>query len=371
MAQDMPGETAGDTGDDVLERLQTLVDDDDRKGPSIHRLAYAERLSAAYHEIEAAVTDVLDRPTWDDQTPGVGGRAAAPAQPADRALRAHRRARRPAPGVGRPGAGAGCSARPPYRAGLLLALSEIERARGDRPATAQRLKSAAELVSDAAANDAVAQTVLAELRLRLGILATATGDREKARSEFETVLVVQPDPGTARAYAQMNLALLASTEDRLEDAFDLESEAAETAYLAGDHDVNLWARNNRACTLLQMGKIEGAYAAFLDLLPDVLWEIEPQASAVVAEDFATVLVGLRRHEDAALILGAVAAQREETSMPREPHQADALAPVEADAQEALGDRWSTLLDRGRRAPGRRRGAAGDRLAPARCSRAIR
>ena len=33
-----------------------------------HRLAYAERLSAAYHEIEAAVTDVLDRPTWDDQS---------------------------------------------------------------------------------------------------------------------------------------------------------------------------------------------------------------------------------------------------------------------------------------------------------------
>ena len=100
MAQDMPGETARDTGDDVLERLQTLVDDDDRKGPSIHRLAYAERLSAAYHEIEAAVTDVLDRPTWDDQTQGVGGRATAHDQPADLALRAHRRTCRPAPGVG-------------------------------------------------------------------------------------------------------------------------------------------------------------------------------------------------------------------------------------------------------------------------------
>ena len=350
MAQDVPGETAGDTGDDALERLQALVDDDDRKGPSIHRLAYAGRLSAAYHEIEAAVTDVLDRPTWDDQTPEwvvarlrllslltahyarTGEHADQHREWGDRALEL------------------GGSARPAYRAGLLLALSEIERARGDRAATAQRLKSAAELISDAAANDAVAQTVLAELRLRLGILATATGDREKARSEFETVLVVQPDPGTARAYAQMNLALLASTEDRLEDAFDLESEAAETAYLAGDHDVNLWARNNKACTLLQMGKIEGAYAAFLDLLPDVLWEIETQASVVVAEDFATVLVGLRRHEDAALILGAVAAQREETGMPREPHQEAALAPVEADAQEALGDRWSTLLDRGRELP---------------------
>lgn len=347
MAQDMPGETARDTGDDVLERLQTLVDDDDRKGPSIHRLAYAERLSAAYHEIEAAVTDVLDRPTWDDQTQEwvvarlrlislltthyarAGEHADQHREWGDRALE-----------LGR-------SARPPYRAALLLALSEIERARGDRPATAQRLKSAAELLSDAAENDAVAQTVLAELRLRMGILATATGDREKARREFETVLVVQPDPGTARAYAQMNLALLASTEDRLDDAFDLESEAAETAYLAGDHDVNLWARNNKACTLLQMGKIERAYAAFLDLLPDVLWEIEPQASAVVAEDFATVLVGLRRHEDAALILGAVAAQRETTVMPREPHQADALGPVEAEAQEALGDRWPTLLGRGR------------------------
>jgi hypothetical protein len=99
-----------------------------------------------------------------------------------------------------------------------------------------------------------------------------------------------------------------------------------------------------------MGKTEGAYAAFLDLLPDVLWETEPQASAVVAEDFATVLVGLRRYEDAAVILGAVAAQRAETGMPREPHQAAALGPVESDAQEALGDRWSTLTDRGRELP---------------------
>ena len=350
MAQDMPGETSGVANDDVLERLQTLVDDDDRKGPSIHRLAYAERLSAAYHEIEAAVTDVLDRPTWDDQTPEwvvarlrmlrlltthyarAGEHADQHREWGDRALE-----------LGR-------SARPEYRAGLLLALSEVERAYGDRAATAQRLKGAAELLRDASAGDPVGQAVLAELRLRLGLLAAATGDRDKARSEFETVLSVQTEPGTARAYALMNLALLASTEDRLEDAFDLESEAAETAYLAGDHDVHLWARNNKACTLLEMGKTEGAYAAFLDLLPDVLWETEPQASAVVAEDFATVLVGLRRYEDAAVILGAVAAQREETGMPREPHQADALAPVESDAQEALGDRWSTLTDRGREIP---------------------
>ncbi len=348
MAQDMPGETSRDTPVEVLEKLQSLVDDEDRKGPSIQRLAYAERLAAAYHEIEAATTDVLDRPSWDDQsedwvvarlrfltllTAHYARTGAHPEQHrewGDRALEL------------------GASAPPTVRAGLLLALSEVERAHGDRAATAQRLKAAAALVSDASGPDA--DTVLAELRLRLGLLAAATGDRDKARQEFETVLSVQPDPGTARAYAQMNLALIASTEGELETALDLESEAAETAFLAGDHDVHLWARNNKACTLLMMGHSERAYAAFLDLLPDVLWETEPQASAVVAEDFATVLVGLRRHDDAALILGSVAAQREDTDLPREPHQLEAMKPVESDVAEALEGRWDTLREQGRGMP---------------------
>ena len=348
MAQDMPGETTSNTAGDVLEHLQSLVDDDDRKGPSIHRLAYAERLAAAYHEIEAATQDVLDRPTWDDKSEDwvvarlrflalltahyarTGAHTEQHREWGDRALEL------------------GASAPPAARAGLLLALSEIERAHGDRSATAQRLKAAAELVSHASGDDA--EVVLAELRLRLGLLAAATGDPDKARQEFETVLSVQPDPGTARAYAQMNLALLASTAGELETALDLESEAAETAFLAGDHDVHLWARNNKACTLLMMGQAERAYAAFLDLLPDVLWETEPQASAVVAEDFATVLVGLRRHEDAAVILGAVAAQREDTGLPREPHQVEALDPVEADAAEALSSQWDTLREQGRAMP---------------------
>ncbi len=352
MAEDLPGTTPGattdDTAGDVLERLMSLVDDDDRKGPSIHRLAYAERLAAAYHEIEAATTDVLERPTWDDQSEDwvvahlrflalltshyarSGTHTDQHREWGDRALEL------------------GVSAPAVSRAGLLLALSEIERAHGDRAATARRLRAAAELVTDASGSEA--EVVLAELRLRLGLLAAATGDTEKARQEFETVLSVQPDPGTARAYALMNLALMASTAGELEAALDLESEAAETAFLAGDHDVHLWARNNKACTLLMMGQSERAYAAFLDLLPDVLWETEPQASAVVAEDFATVLVGLRRHEDAALILGAVAAQREDTGLPREPHQVDAMDPVEAEVAQTLTARWDTLREQGRAMP---------------------
>ena len=68
MAQDMPGEPRRDTGDDVLERLQTLVDDETARAgitgsrtPNDCRRVPRDR---------GRVTDVLDRPTWD-ASPGL------------------------------------------------------------------------------------------------------------------------------------------------------------------------------------------------------------------------------------------------------------------------------------------------------------
>jgi tetratricopeptide (TPR) repeat protein len=325
------------------DRLKAIIEDSDQHGPAAERRAYAEQLDAAYPQIREAEEAILAEPSWDDLPPEqVVVRLRLLSQLVRHYARTghHAELHRT---WGRRSLELGAAAPAASRAELLLQLSEIERSRGDLDAAGRLVSEAAQVLDGDAGDD----RVTGELRLRQGLQAAATGDTESARGSFEQARDVLAEPSAMRAYTLMNLALLATAEHRLEDALDLESEAAETAFLAGDHEAHLAARNNKACTLRLMQRTEQAYAAFLDLLPEVLWEETPQASLIVAEDFATVLVDLRRHDDAAMILGAVDAGRAATGLPREPQQAEVMGEVEAALREALGDRWQAQFDAGR------------------------
>lgn len=324
------------------DHLKAIIEDSDQHGPAAERRAYAERLDAAYPQIQAAADAILAEPSWDGLPVE---RVTARLRLLSQLVRHYARTGHHADthrAWGRRSLELGAAAPTATRADLLLQLSEIDRFGGDLEATGRLVTEAAVLLAD----DHNDERVTGELRLRQGLQAAATGDVGFARDRFELASNTLSEPSAMRAYTLLSLARLDAAEGRLADALDLESEAAETAFLAGEHEAHLAARNNKACTLREMKQTEQAYAAFLDLLPEVLWEETPQASLIVAEDFATVLVDLHRHDDAAVILGAVDAGRSATGLPREPQQAEEMGKVEAALQEALGDRWQALFEQG-------------------------
>ena len=231
------------------DHLKAIIEDSDQHGPAAERRAYAERLDAAYPQVQQAAEAILAEPSWDDLPVD---RVTARLRLLSQLVRHYARTGNHAEthrAWGRRSLELGAAAPAATRAELLLQLSEVERSGGDLPAAERLVTEAAQVLDGDGSDDRVA----GRLRLRQGLHAAATGDRDTARARFEQAGHVLTEPSAMRAYTLLNLGRLAAADDHLEDALDLESEAAETAFLAGDHEAHLAARNNRACTLRGWG----------------------------------------------------------------------------------------------------------------------
>ena len=131
----------------------------------------------------------------------------------------------------------------------------------------------------------------------------------------------------------------------------------------GDRQALLAARNNRACTLRQLGRHQEAFDEFVDTLPMILADDVPDALLTSVEDFACVLFDMGRDRHGALLLGAAVAEREAVGVPRMAFQEAELEPSVATGRpgsatsgrpcssaapsSACWPRWRRAIRRGR------------------------
>ena len=105
-------------------------------------------------------------------------------------------------------------------------------------------------------------------------------------------------------------------------SLELDSEALAIARDVGDVGAELAYRNNIACTLRILGRVDEADVQMRHLIPQALTMSEPVELAYFAEDYAAISAELGRHEPAVRLLGAAEALRVDLGTPR-PHWQDA------------------------------------------------
>ena len=325
-----------------------MVLDPRRFGSVAEREAYVGAVESRYREVEMAMNQLMALPTWDDRSVAWIDDQLVLITAVVHQLGTLRGEYDDARAWGDGALVLGQNGSRLRRADLMLHVSEIHRVTG-------RAERSAELVHEAAGLlrlhelspedvDALAP-VTCHAFFCLGALAHWEGRPDEARPLLSHAWTHGGD-SIPHLWSLVNHALILSDDGDHEAALAFEDTAIDMADRLGDRLALTGVRNNRACTLRQLGRCDEAYAEFASLLPEILADDLPDAVLTSCEDFACVLFDMGRDRDGALLVGAAMAEREGVGVPRMAFQEAALAPsVEAGRQRLAGE-WEPLLDRG-------------------------
>jgi tetratricopeptide (TPR) repeat protein len=331
-----------------LASVQALVLDPRRHGTGDERAAYVRALEGRYVEVENLMNQLCALPTWSNRSPAwvddqlelvtavvlqVGtlrGEYDDSRAWGDRAL------------------ALGTHGSPVRRADLMLHVSEIYRVTGHPERAAELVNEAADLLGvlslSPEAVDAVAP-VSCHALFCLGAMAYWEGRPQEAAPLLAHAWAHGGD-STPHLWSLVNYALVRSDAGDHDGALAFEESAIAMAERLGDSMALVGSRNNRACTLRQLGRYQDAYEEFAGILPAILADDVPDAVLTSCEDFACVLFDMGRDRDGALLVGAALAERETTGVPRMAFQEVAIEPSISAGRERLGDQWDRLLERG-------------------------
>jgi tetratricopeptide (TPR) repeat protein len=236
----------------------------------------------------------------------------------------------------------------PRRAELMLRLSEVHRVSGNQERQAALVREAAELlhILDLSAQEVLELAPIScHALFCLGSLAFVEGRPDEARSLLGHAWSHGTDSDD-HLWSLVNFALVEAGDERHDAALAFEEAAIAMAIRLEDLRALQATRNNRACTLRLLGRLDEAYVEFADLLPTILAEDIPDAVLTSAEDFACVLFDMGREKDGALLVGAAMAERDTAGVPRLDFQDASIEPSISAGRDRLGDAWDTLLVRG-------------------------
>jgi tetratricopeptide (TPR) repeat protein len=185
---------------------------------------------------------------------------------------------------------------------------------------------------------------------RLAFVELNSGRPETARELYRDVLTRARRSGDAAQLRTvlLHLALLESHEQHHERSLELQTEALEIALSVAEPSWIVVHRQNIACSLRQLGRVDEANAQMLSVIPTALQLGEPILLLVLAEDLAAVVADLGDARMAARLLGAAEAMRERLSAPREPAQQSEVGPPIDRARHSLSaDAWAKAYSLGR------------------------
>jgi len=344
-----PRVTLGLTGGVAeLGAVQALLLDPRRHGSIADRAAHAEAVEARYGEVETVMNELTGQPTWDDRSQGWVDDQLALATAVVLQIGTHRGAYDDARAWGDRALELGRNGSRVHRADLLLHLSELHRVTGHPERSGELVAEAVELLHlfELSADDVDALApVTCHAFFCLGAQAYWEGRHDDARPLLAHALAHGGD-SVPHLWSLVNHALVLTDDGDHEAALRFEEAAVDMAERIGDEVAIIGARNNRACTLRQLGRLGEAYDAFSELLPEILAKDVPDAVLTSCEDFACVLFDLGRDHDGALLVGAALAERAGTGVPRMAFQEAALEPSVGAGRQRLGAEWEPLLDRG-------------------------
>jgi tetratricopeptide (TPR) repeat protein len=191
---------------------------------------------------------------------------------------------------------------------------------------------------------------LAGALLTLAGMELYRGQPAAARSLLEEALMVARESGDKRyvQHALADLAILEAVEGNYQRSTELNIEALDLAHELGDTVIALIARENMACTLREMGRVEEAQMQMHNLIPQALQLATSTGLTALAEDYAAILAELGDHKLAVRLLGAADARRERLETPREAWQQTEIAEPIAKARAALSTQeWNDAYQTGR------------------------
>jgi tetratricopeptide (TPR) repeat protein len=334
--------------DGDLDRVHALVLDPRRFGTVAERDTYLANLEARYMDVETAMNRLMALPSWDDRSCGWVDDQLALTTAVVHQVGTLRGEYDDTKSWGDDALARGRLGSRLRRADLMLHLSEIHRVTGRFDRAAELVREAGDLLhlhelSDEDV-DALAP-VTCHAYFCLGALAYWEGRPEEARPLLQHAMTHGGD-SVPHLWSLVNHALMVTDAGDHESALAFEEAAVAMAERMGDGLAITAVRNNRACTLRNLGRFEEAYAEFVLLLPGILADDIPDAVLTSCEDFACVLFDMGRDRDGALLVGAADAEREGTGVPRMPIQETAVAASIGAGRKRLGDDWEPLLQRG-------------------------
>jgi tetratricopeptide (TPR) repeat protein len=331
-----------------LDRVQALVLDPRRQGTAEERATYLHALESRYVEVETVMNQIAALPSWSARSPAwiddqlslttavvhqvgtLGGEYDDGRAWGERVLEL------------------GSGGSPVRRADLMLHLSELCRVTGHSDRAAALVHQAVDLlgVRDLPAEvvDALAPVTCHALSC-LGALAYWEGRPADAAPLLAHAWSHGGD-SIPHLWSLVNYALVESGEGRHEAALALEEAAIAMADRLGDTKAALATRNNRACSLRHLGRLEEAYVEFAELLPTILADDVPDTALTSTEDFACLLFDIGRDQDGAMLVGAALAERSAVGVPRMAVQETALEPSISAGRARLGRDWDELVERG-------------------------
>jgi predicted ATPase/class 3 adenylate cyclase len=176
----------------------------------------------------------------------------------------------------------------------------------------------------------------------LGFFQMQDGDLHASRDSMQQGILAAEEAGDRRQKADILLVLadLEANEHRFDRAIELYDEALALLSELRADVATLWARQNRACTLREMGRLPEAAHAFNALLPQALHIFSSVGLITLAEDYGAVLADLGEHSQAVRLLAAAEAMRIRHATPRPTMQETEIAGPFTRARVALSeDTW--------------------------------
>jgi predicted ATPase/class 3 adenylate cyclase len=176
------------------------------------------------------------------------------------------------------------------------------------------------------------------------------GESDLARAAFEEAAALAQDLNEPELVARVlrNLATMEARVGNLERSLELDTTVLRIEQQRGNERGVLIQRENMACTMRMMGKVDDAHQQMREVIPDAIRLADPDMLVSLAEDYAAVLAGLGHHQTSARLLGAADAVREHYGTLRLPQQEAEIAEPLTKARTALGaDTWQREYHHGR------------------------
>ena len=331
-----------------LAPVRELVLDPRRLGSAQHRSSWSDEVERRYREVEAAMDHLALPQTWQGRSPAWVDQHLELAAELVLQLGELRGEYARTRAWGDHLLEIVTDGSAPWRAELMLRLSEVHRVSGNQERTAALVRQAADLLHllDLSPEEVHALApITCHALLCLGSLAMVEDRPDEAR----TLLGHAWSHGTdsdEHLWSLVGFALVEAGDGHHDAALALEDAAIAMAERLEDLRALQATRNNRACTLRQLGRLDEAYAEFADLLPTILAEDIPDVVLTSAEDFACVLFDIGREQDGALLVGAAMAERDAAGVPRLDFQDASIEASIAAGRARLGHDWDTLVERG-------------------------
>ncbi len=331
-----------------LERAQALVLDPRRHGTADERAAYLSAVESRYVEVETTMNQLSAMPSWSGRSPSWVDDQLELTTTVVYQVGTLRGEYDDARAWGDRHLELGAGGSPVRRADLMLHLSELYRVTGHQERSAELVRAAADLLGVLELSPASVDA-LAPVSCHALFCLGATAYWEGRPAEAAPLLMhawTHGGDSTPHLWSLVNYALVQTDAGDHEAALAFQDAALEMADRLGDQLASTGVRNNRACTLRQLGRHQEAYKVFAGMLPAVLADDIPDAVLTSSEDFACVLFDMGRDREGALLVGAATAERQAIGVPRMAFQEAAVEPSIAAGRTRLGDQWQPLLDRG-------------------------